>query len=97
MQRKLALVIGNGTYQHNPLRNTENDANDTASSLKSIGFQVTKGLHLAGEEMDSYVNDFVGKIQPSDLVLFYFSGHGTQWEVRYTLYTRLRMSNYCIN
>ncbi|CAF4038809.1 unnamed protein product [Adineta steineri] len=79
--RKLALVFGNRLYQHNAsLRNSENDANDITRSLESIGFQVTKGLNLACEEMDSYVTNFVRNIQSSDVILFYFSGHGTQWE-----------------
>jgi uncharacterized caspase-like protein len=81
--RKLALVIGNRLYEMNQaLRNPENDANDMTSSLESIGFQVSKGLNLKCNEMNSYVDKFVREIQPSDMVLFYFSGHGTQWEVR---------------
>jgi uncharacterized caspase-like protein len=81
--RKLALVIGNRLYEMNQsLTNPVNDANDMTSSLESIGFQVSKGLNLKCDEMDSYVNRFARQIQPSDMVLFYFSGHGTQWEVR---------------
>jgi uncharacterized caspase-like protein len=83
MQRKLALVIGNRVYERNAtLTNPEHDANDMTSSLEAVGFRVSKGLNLKSDEMDSHINNFIQQIQPSDLVLFYFSGHGTQWEVR---------------
>ena len=79
--RKMALVIGNNKYVPDPLYNCVNDANDMADALTSIGFDVTKGVDLSYEEMESHIKDFIAKLQPADIVLFHYSGHGTQWEV----------------
>ena len=81
-QRKLALVIGIGNYQGDEkLDNPETDANDMSLMLEGIDFTVTKAVHLTRDEMDGHIATFKSKIQSGDLVLFYFAGHGTQWEV----------------
>ncbi|CAF4888604.1 unnamed protein product [Rotaria sp. Silwood1] len=83
-QRKLALVIGIGEYENfDQLSNPENDANDMSHALKSIGFTVTMELHLKRVEMKHALVKFEDSIQPGDMVLFYFAGHGTQWEIPY--------------
>ncbi|CAF1148508.1 unnamed protein product [Rotaria sordida] len=80
-RRKLALVIGIGEYEHcQELENPENDANDMSSALESIDFIVTKKLHLKRAEMKHAIIDFEESIEPDDMVLFYFAGHGIQWE-----------------
>ncbi|CAF3329042.1 unnamed protein product, partial [Rotaria sp. Silwood2] len=79
--RKLALVIGIGEYENfDQLSNPENDARDMESALESIGFTVTMVLHLKRVEMKHALVKFEDSIQPGDMVLFYFAGHGTQWE-----------------
>ncbi|UJR11673.1 hypothetical protein I4U23_015854 [Adineta vaga] len=79
--RKIALVIGNGLYHRNSkLENPVNDANDMSNALQSIGFKVSKGINLTCNQMQSSVNKFIDSIQSTDLALFYFAGHGTQWE-----------------
>ena len=81
--RKIALVIGNSLYHRNSkLNNTVNDADGMCDTLKSIGFEVSKGLDLTHSQMQSYINNFVDNIQPNDLALFYFAGHGIQWKVK---------------
>ncbi|CAF4280304.1 unnamed protein product, partial [Rotaria sordida] len=80
-RRKLALVIGIGKYEHcEALQNSENDANDMSIALESIEFVVTKKLHPKRVEMKRAIVDFEESIEPGDIVLFYFAGHGTQWE-----------------
>ncbi|CAF1275226.1 unnamed protein product [Rotaria sordida] len=80
-RRKLALVIGIGKYDHcEELQNPENDANDMFDALESIGFIVTKKLDLKRAKMKHVVIDFEESIEPDDMVLFYFAGHGIQWE-----------------
>ncbi|CAF1020209.1 unnamed protein product [Rotaria sordida] len=80
-RRKLALVIGIGKYDHcEELQNPENDANDMSSALESIDFNVTKRLHLRRAEMQRVLIDFENSIEQDDMVLFYFAGHGIQWE-----------------
>ena len=39
---RIALVIGNGDYEHAPLKNPVNDAALMARTLKSVGFEVMK-------------------------------------------------------
>ena len=81
-RRKLALIIGIGQYEHcEKLENPENDASDMSLALESIDFVVTKKLHLKRGEMKHAIIDFEELIQPGDMVLFYFAGHGAQWEV----------------
>ncbi|CAF3844710.1 unnamed protein product, partial [Rotaria sp. Silwood1] len=81
LRRKLALVIGIGKYEYcEKLQNPENDANDMSSILESIDFIVTKKLHLKRAEMQHVLIDFENSIKQDDMVLFYFAGHGVQWE-----------------
>lgn len=80
--RKLALVIGIGNYAGDKkLDNPENDAKDMSLMLKRIGFTVTTATNLTHAEMDALTTRFKHEIQSGDLVLFYFAGHGVQWEV----------------
>lgn len=82
-RRSLALVIGISQYQNaKKVNSAENDACDMSSKLRSIGFQ-TGGpkLNLTYQEMKEALKKFKSSIQPGDVILFYFSGHGTQWKV----------------
>ena len=80
VQRRLALVIGNGTY-HNLLRIPQslNDADDMAATLRALGFTVTEYKDLQIEPLIRAVTSFRATIQPADLALVYYSGHGGQW------------------
>jgi hypothetical protein len=40
LERRTALVIGNGRYEAGPLRNPTNDAADMADALRRLGFEV---------------------------------------------------------
>ena len=81
-RRKIALVIGNGAYQKTPLHKPLNDAADMADALKRIGFEGGIFTDLDFEGMKACRKKLLQTIQHGDLVLFYFSGHGKQWEVR---------------
>ena len=39
-EQRVALVIGNASYKDAPLRNSVNDVNDAAVTLKGLDFQV---------------------------------------------------------
>ena len=77
---KRALVIGNASYlNEQPLVNTLNDANDIASKLRSLGFDVTYLENQKGKPMGRQINRFLYEIeQTNDTALLYFSGHGVQ-------------------
>jgi uncharacterized caspase-like protein len=84
-RRKLALVIGIGDYEKGiKLPNAVNDAKEISSLLKIIGFVIHDDgpkLNLTYKEMGHAFHDFHCSIKAGDMVLFYFAGHGTQWEV----------------
>lgn len=63
---KVALVIGNASYQHvSNLRNPANDAADIAYVLRGIGFDVTTGLDLDYRGMRLAMRDFGEKAMRS--------------------------------
>ncbi|CAF1437822.1 unnamed protein product [Adineta ricciae] len=83
-QRKISLIIGIGDYARGQsLKNTKNDAKQMSSLLKTLGFEIHGGkaqLDLKCQEMEHILLDFQYSIKKGDMVLFYFSGHGLQWE-----------------
>ncbi len=84
-RRKLALVIGIDDYEGGQqLCNAVNDARKMSATLESIGFVIDGNrpkLNLKYKDMRRALVDFECLIEPRDMVLFYFAGHGRQWEV----------------
>ena len=77
--RRLALVIGNDSYQRVPrLEKAVGDADAIAQALKAIGFTVTEANNLSFEQTARQLAEFEGGISTSDIVFFHFSGHGVQ-------------------
>jgi uncharacterized caspase-like protein len=78
--RRLALVIGNDSYQNvQQLKNARSDAKAIAAELKIVGFDVTLKQDLNQRAMKSALRDFKALVQGGDEVVFYFSGHGVQF------------------
>lgn len=78
-ERRVALVIGNGTYKAlKPLRNPTNDAADVAAALKGLGFEVTRGIDLDETAMRETIARFARAAKDADVSLFYYAGHGFQ-------------------
>ena len=73
--KRVALVIGNKDYAP-ALRNPINDADSIAAALKDCGFTVLKYTNLNRKEMFKAVHAFGDDINPGDVALFYYSGHG---------------------
>jgi uncharacterized caspase-like protein len=80
IQRRLALVIGNSSYPDSPLRNAVNDAADMAAALRRLNFLVTSQQNLTRRDMDRVTATFAKQLQPGDLALFYYAGHGVQYQ-----------------
>ena len=78
-QSRVALVIGNGAYKEGPLRNPVNDARILKNVLMRAGFQVSLLENGNKRQMIEAVKDFGKKLRKSDVALFYFSGHGSQY------------------
>lgn len=77
-ERRLALVIGNNAYPATPLRNAVADADAIALALTNVGFSVTRLADVTFPRFERAVLDFASELQPNDIALFYFSGHGVQ-------------------
>lgn len=76
---RVALVIGNSGYQSvAALPNAATDARDVAARLAEIGFAVHSGTDLTRAETLALVDEFSQALQPDDLALFYYAGHGAQ-------------------
>ncbi len=79
-QKRVALVIGNSHYQERSLRNPTNDARDISKVLRSLGFEVDLKLDASQEDMEDAVQRFGKELQGNTVGLFYYSGHGVQYE-----------------
>ena len=80
---RVALVIGNGDYRHtSPLRNPVNDANDMAARLGELGFEVILGMDLDENGMWARIEEFATLAEGAESALFFYAGHGLQFEGR---------------
>src|SRR5258708_4485223 len=80
-RRRLALVIGNRDYKDkNLVRITPayEDAHDVDVELQRLGFLVSVRHDMTLERLITEVDTFRQKVQPGDLALIYYSGHGVQ-------------------
>lgn len=78
IQKRVALVIGNGGYKTDPLRNPANDAHDMAAMLKKLDFEVIRKINANKREMIIAIDKFGNKLRSADVGLFFFAGHGMQ-------------------
>ena len=77
-ERRIALVIGNGSYKSSPLSNPVNDANDIATALERCNFTVMKAINTTRKEMRRAIREFGEEINKGAVGLFYYAGHGIQ-------------------
>jgi uncharacterized caspase-like protein len=75
---RVALVIGNGSYNTAPLLNPVNDARAMADSLSRLGFQVALRTNLDLAGMLDAMTKFIRESRPEDVRLFFYAGHGLQ-------------------
>jgi uncharacterized caspase-like protein len=78
--RRVALVIGNGAYDHwDPLKNAVSDAHLITARLLAIGFRpedVIEGDNLRVADMPGLLRKFRTRAMGADLVVVYYTGHG---------------------
>ena len=78
-QRRIALVIGNGAYTTAPpLKNPPNDARDMATTLRTLGFNVTSDVNVNQRDMKRLIREFGQNLKKGGSGLFYYAGHGVQ-------------------
>ena len=82
-QRRVALVIGNGTYEEaGTLTNPVNDAADIAAKLRDLGFEVIEGNDLGKRALERKIGAFSDALDGAGVGLFYYAGHGLQVDGR---------------
>lgn len=73
-----ALVIGNDRYDAAPLKNAVNDAVGVSERLTKLGFETTVANDVDLPKMEYAIEQFVVALNPGDIGMFFFSGHGFQ-------------------
>ena len=78
-QKRLALVIGNSSYQNGgSLKNPVNDVRSVSSALQAMGFEVLRYENVTQAQMKQAINSFGTKLRGFEVGLFYYAGHGIQ-------------------
>ncbi|MGB0747905.1 MAG: caspase family protein [Magnetospiraceae bacterium] len=78
-EQRLALVIGNGLYDTDPVNNAGTDAVVVAAGLQEAGYQVTVRTDLSRQYMTQALDEFVQGLKaagPDSLGVVYFVGKG---------------------
>jgi uncharacterized caspase-like protein len=79
--RRVALVIGNSSYQNaGQLFNPRNDAEALEAALKRLGFEVELALDVTQPGMAEPVRRFSQRLQGADVALLFYAGHGLSFE-----------------
>ena len=78
--KRVALLIGNGTYSAVPaLANPRNDVMLLKSALETAGFDdVRVALDLGQKSMLKALNSFADAAADADIAVLYYSGHGLE-------------------
>jgi uncharacterized caspase-like protein len=79
-EKRVALVIGNGTYAAERMRlaNPTADAALVSRTLRELGFAVDTVLDAGKETMEDAVGRFAQQSRDADVALFYYAGHALQ-------------------
>src|SRR5262245_24070402 len=76
-QNRLALVVGNDNYLSVPkLAKAGGDARAMKAALERLGFQVDLLVDADRRKLNVAISAFTGRLQPGDVALVHYSGHG---------------------
>ncbi len=76
-ERRVALVIGNGSYTGlQQLQNPVRDAEAIGQSLSALGFTVFLTTEVNQRQLRKAIRFFLSRAEDADTALFYFAGHG---------------------
>lgn len=81
LEKRIALVIGNGAYAKSPLATAANDAGLIAQTLQAAGFDVIGARDLDGDTLRKSFRDFINKAEssgPDTVAMVYLAGYGLQ-------------------
>jgi uncharacterized caspase-like protein len=78
-EKRVALVIGNGDYEHAiTLPNRIRDGKLIGETLRKAGFEVIDGTNLGKIDMGRLLDQFTEAAYDADIALVYYAGHGLQ-------------------
>src|SRR5262245_4018836 len=80
-EKRIALVVGNGSYAKSPLATAANDAGLIAQTLQAAGFDVVGARDLDGDTLRRTLRDFIQKVEtsgPDTVAMIYLAGYGMQ-------------------
>jgi hypothetical protein len=79
-EKRVALVIGNSSYEHvTKLPNPANDVTAISLLLKSAGFEVVQTRqNLGNADMRRAVRDFSDVARDADMAVVFYAGHGIE-------------------
>jgi hypothetical protein len=81
--KRVALTIGNNNYENLPhLRSAIPDVMAVSDTLTGVGFEVTSITDANRRDMNRALAAFAQKLQAADAGLFWFAGHGVQFNNR---------------
>ena len=74
--KRVALVLGNSSYQGiDDLPNVRNDVRLITKKLRSLGFETKIALNSSRKQMLMNIREFGGRLNETDVALFYYAGH----------------------
>lgn len=79
-EKRVALIIGNGAYQHAPqLSNPVNDARAIGELFRKAGFDAVDARENLGSlEIKRAIREFTAQTRDADIAVVYFAGHGIE-------------------
>lgn len=79
--KKVALILGNSNYgMGGNLANPQNDADDMATTLRELGFEVLSYRDASLRTFNNALDEFGQRINGAEVALFFYAGHGLQVE-----------------
>jgi hypothetical protein len=76
--RRVALVVGNGDYQHaDKLANPVTDARHMRDALTKLGFETVYGEDLDLRSLQRNIGRFAKAAEDADVALVFYAGHGS--------------------
>lgn len=80
-QTRVAFLVGNSDYKHAvPLKNPVRDIELIGDTLVNLGFEVSLHNDLTRNQLGKELTLFLRKNKSADVTLFYYAGHGMQFE-----------------
>jgi curli biogenesis system outer membrane secretion channel CsgG len=78
LDRRIALVVGNDTYQAAPLANAVSDARAVSAALRALGFRVSTIENADRTKLANAIATVGESLSAGDVLFFFFAGHGIQ-------------------